>query len=195
MKIFNKYETKDVKVKDPGLKKYINLKEKLVLKSHGRNTDKFSEADVSIIERLVNLLCVPGHRGKKQKIQTRWATGKKNKNIKVVLKALEIIKEKAGKNPVQVLVNAIENASPKDETTTIEYGGARYPQAVDTSPVRRVNLALRNIVHAAYDKTFNSRGNLEKALADEILAASNNNNESKAIKKKTEMEKQADSAR
>lgn len=196
MKIFDRYESKDVKITDEALKKYIKLDEKLVLKTHGRyGTEKFGKAKVNIIERLANLLGVPGHRGKKQRIQTSWASGKYTRNMKVVLKTLNLIEEKIKENPIQVLVKAIENASPRDEVTTIEYGGARYPQSVDTSPMRRLNLALRNMVHGAYDKSFGKKTKIEEALANEIMKAYENTNESFAVQKKNEAEKQADSAR
>ena len=195
MKIFNLYETGGISVEDPGLKDYINLDEKLILKSHGRAREKFGKAKVNVIERLINLVAVPGHRGKKHKIITGRSSGKYTKNAKIVLEALKIIEKKTEKNPVQVLVKAIENTSQRDEITVIEYGGARYPQAVDTSPLRRVNLVLRNMVHGAYDNSFNKKTKIEEALAKEIILASENSNESFAFKKKNEAEKQADSAR
>jgi len=195
MKLFNKFETKEVEVKDPGLKDYIKIEGKMVVKSHGRERDKFSKANVNIIERIVNMMCVPGHRRKKQKIETFWATGKYSKNMKKVLEALDIIQEKTEKNPLQVVVQAIENSAPRDGITTIEYGGARYPQAVDISPLKRINLALRNLIHASYDKSHNAKTKIEVALAEELIKASENNTESSAIKRKIEIEKQADSAR
>jgi small subunit ribosomal protein S7 len=195
MKIFDLYETKEVKVEDESLKKYINLDEKLVLKSHGRHTEKFGKGKINIIERLAGLVAVPGHRGKKHKIQTAWASGKYSKNMQVVLETLKIIAEQTKQNPIQVLIKAIENSSPADEVTTIEYGGARYPQAVDVSPLRRLNLALRNIVHGGYDKAFKKKVKIQEGLAKEILLAAEGSNESNAVQKKTESEKQADSAR
>jgi len=195
MKIFDLYETKEVKIEDPALGGYINLDEKLVLKSHGRHLEKFGQAKINIIERLARLVGVPGHRGKKHKIQTGWATGKYNKNMGNVLEMLKILETKTGKNPIQVLVKAIENAAPNDGVTTIEYGGARYPQAVDISPMRRVNVALRNIVHGGYDKAFGKKTKLAAALAEEVLKAYENSRDSHAVQKKFEGEKQADSAR
>jgi len=196
MKIFDKYETKDIEIRDLGLKRYINLDEKLVLKSHGRYVkDKFGKGKVNIIERLANLVSVPGHRGKKHKIQTSHASGKYAQKIKVILGALEIIEKRTNQNPLQILVKAIENSAPRDEITTIEYGGAKYPQAVDTSPLRRLNLALRNLIHGAYDKAFRKKTKIQEGLAEEILLASENSTESHAVQKKNESEKQADAAR
>ena len=195
MRIFDLYETEDIIINDPGLKRVISLKPKTVLKSHGRVRGNFAQTKTNIVERLANLVGVPGHRGKKHIIMTPLASGKYTRNMKVVLKALKIIEEKTKENPVQVLIKAIENASPREEVTTIEYGGAKYPQAVDTSPSRRGSLTLRLIVHGAYDKSFGKKTKIKEALANEIILASNSSGESQAIMKKIEMEKQANSAR
>lgn len=195
MKIFDMYDATGVEVKDPGLKAVININEKLVLKTHGRYTQKFSKSKVNIIERFIGYLGVAGHRGRKHRIITSWASGKYSKNTKIILGALKIIQDKTKTNPIQIIVRAIENSAPCDEITTIEYGGARYPQAVDVSPVRRIALALRNIVHGAYDKAFNKKASIAEGLATEMLAASAKTPESFAVQKKTESEKQADSAR
>jgi small subunit ribosomal protein S7 len=194
MKIFDLYDPVDVKIEDFGLKKYINLDVKLIVKSKGRYREKFSKAKMNIIEKLINLLSVPGHRGKRHRIMTK-TTGHYTKNANVVIKTFEIIEEKTKQNPIQILIKAIENSAPRDEVTTIEYGGARYPQAVDCSPTRRISLALRNIIHGAYDKSFNKKKKISETLAEEIIAASQGSNESHAIIKKIETEKQADSAR
>jgi small subunit ribosomal protein S7 len=195
MKIFDLYETEQIVINDPGLKRVINVSPKLVLKTHGRKKGGFAQTKVNIVERLVNLVGVPGHRGKKHKIMTGRAAGKYNKNMQTVLKALKIVEEKTKENPVQVLVKAVEKASPREEVTTIEYGGAKYPQAVDCSPIRRVNITLRLIAHGAYDKSFGKKTKIYEALANEIILAANEAPESAAMAKKNEMEKQANSAR
>ncbi|MEN7982527.1 MAG: 30S ribosomal protein S7 [Nanoarchaeota archaeon] len=194
-KIFDLYDISEIKVQEPGLKAVINLKPKLILKSQGRNVVKHGQTRVNIIERLMNKLSVAGHRGKKHKIEKGNATGKYSKNMKIVLNAFKMIEKKTGKNPVEVLIRAIENAAPRDEVTIIEYGGARYPQAVDVSPLRRVNLVLKYIAHGASDKAFNKKKTFAQGLADEIIMASDKNMESFCMRKKNESEKQADSAR
>jgi small subunit ribosomal protein S7 len=194
-KLFDLYDTSAIEVKDPGLKGAINLQPKLVLKSYGRNVQKFGAAKVNIVERLMNRIGVSGHRGKKHRIEVGRATGKYTKNMGIVLEAFRMIEKRTGKNPVEVLVKAIEMSAPRDEITVIEYGGARYPQAVDISPLRRVNLALRWLVHGASDKAFGKKKTLAEALAEEIMLASENKGDSFAARKKNESEKQADSAR
>lgn len=194
-KAFDRYDLSEVEVKDAGLKAVVNLEPKLVVKSHGRNVVKYGQVKVNVIERLMNKLATAGHRGKKHKIQKGKSTGKYTKNMKIILEAFDMIEKKTGKNPVAVLVQAIENGAPRDEVTMIEYGGARYPQAVDVAPIRRINLALKYLTHGAGDKAFNKKKTIAQALADEIILAYDNNGESFAVRKKKEAEAQADSAR
>jgi small subunit ribosomal protein S7 len=194
IKVFNLYDISKIEIKDEALKPFINLQSKLLLKSQGRNVGKFGKTKVNILERLANRIATPGHVGKKHKIITSNASGKYNKNMKIVLKVMQIIETKTGKNPVQILVSAIENGSPKDEVTIIEHGGARYPQSVDTSPMRRVDLALRWMVQGSYQRSFGKK-NFATSLSDEIMKSAAGNMESFAMSKKNEAEKQADSAR
>ncbi|HKZ33853.1 MAG TPA: 30S ribosomal protein S7 [Candidatus Nanoarchaeia archaeon] len=194
-KIFDLYDTEGISVEDPGLKNVINLKPKLILKSHGRNFQKFGQTKINLVERLINRLGVAGHRGKKHRIMLGTSTGKYTRNALIVLEALKLIEKKTGKNPVVVFVKAVEKSAPRDEVTAIEYGGARYPQAVDVSPMRRVNLAVKNLVHGASDKAFNKKKSISQALSEEIILASEENGDSFAVRKRIESEKQADSAR
>ncbi|MEK6830416.1 MAG: 30S ribosomal protein S7 [Nanoarchaeota archaeon] len=194
-KLFGIYDVSNIKINDPGVRRYVNLDSKLVVKSHGRVREKYGKSKVNLLELFANLVAVPGHRGKKHKIQTSWKSGKYSQNMKIVLECLKIIEKRTTQNPIQVLVTAIENAAPRDGITVIEYGGARYPQAVDLSPLRRLTMTLRVIVQGSYDKSFNKKTKIEQALADEIIKAYNRENDSHAMQKKKESEKQADSAR
>jgi small subunit ribosomal protein S7 len=195
MKIFGLWDISEVEVKDAGLKRVINLDDKLLLKSHGRIKYDQAKTKVNVIERLINLLQVPGSRGKKHRIITGWITGKQQKTTMLVIETFKMIEEKTKQNPVAVFIKALENAAPRDEVTAIEYGGARYPQAVDISPRRRLNLTLRFIVNGAYDKAFGKKATMVEALAKEIMGAAENSGESHAISKKNDLEKQADAAR
>jgi len=194
-KVLGLYDMKEVQIKDETLKPYINIEPRLLVRSYGKNTGKFARAKMHIIERLATRVAVPGHIGKKHKIITSWASGNYKGNMKIIMEAMKIIEEKKKINPVQVFVKAIETASPRDEITTIEYGGARYPQAVDVSPLRRVNLAIRWMVQGAYQKCFGKKKKMSQSLADEIMLAFDGNMESYAMSKKNESEKQADAAR
>lgn len=195
-KLFDLYDVEGIEVRDAALKPYLNFKPRLLVKTYGRrNTENFGVTKVNIVERLANRLAVPGHVGKKHKIITSWSSGKYTRNMTTILETLKLIEERTKKNPVQVFVAAIENGSPRDEITVIEQAGARYPQAVDCSPMRRINIALRWMVWGAYAKAFGKKKKMAEALAAEIIAASERSMESYAIGKKNEAEKQADSAR
>lgn len=195
MKVFGLFDASEVRVEDLGLKKVVNLNAKLMLKSHGRIKYDPTRAKVNVVERLINLLQVPGSRGKKHRIITRWITGKQTRCTKIVIDTFKIIEKKTGENSLKVLVKAIENGAPRDEVTSIEYGGAKYPQAVDVSPRRRLNLVLRYLANGAYDKAFNKKATIVEALAKEIMLAAEGSSESYAIQKKNDAEKQADAAR
>ena len=194
-KLFDLYDAQ-VEIKDPALKPYINLTPKLLVKTYGRrNFEHQGNIKVNVVERLANHLQVPGHLGKKHRIITSWSSGKSNKNMHLLLETFKIIEHRTKKNPIQVFVDAIDNGSPRDEITVIEQGGARYPQAVDCSPIRRINLALRWFVQGAYGKAFGKKKKMAEALADEIIKASEGSMDSFSFSKRKEVEKQADSAR
>jgi len=197
IKIFNKWDTSMIKVEDSGLKRYINLQPIVVPRTAGRQAKYrfYKSTAVNIVERLMNKLQVPGHRGKKHFRTSGHCTGKAARLYKTVFNALLLIEKQLNKNPIEILVKAVENAAPREEITTIEYGGARYPQAVECAPQRRVDFALRMFVQGAYTKCFNTKIKLENALSDEIIKAYNLDQSSVAIAKKLELEKQADSAR
>ena len=141
-------------------------------------------------------LQVPGHKGKSHKLTSGHCTGKAMNSYRIVFKAFGIIENQTKKNPIEVFVKALENAAPREEITTIEYGGARYPQAVDCSPQRRIDIALRQMTQGSYAKAFNKKVSMEKALANEIIGAYNADQaSSQAYSKRIELERQAESAR
>jgi len=196
MKLYNKWETQGIILTDLSLKKSINLDGRLVPKNQGRNaSQRFHKSKNSIVERLIGRLMVPGHKGKKHFKSSGSCSGKYTTCSKIIYQTLELLEERTKENPVQILVNAIENAAPREEITTVEYGGARYPQAVDCSPQRRIDLALRMMTQGSYQKSFGKKIKMFQALADEIIAAYNFDQKSAAISKKLEMERMADAAR
>ncbi|QQG38755.1 MAG: 30S ribosomal protein S7 [Candidatus Woesearchaeota archaeon] len=196
IKLFNKWDASGVVVEDLGLKRYLNISPIIVPRTGGRNTTtNFHRNKTTIYERLVNKLQVPGHKGKKHKSTSGRNTGKAYKNQKVVEQVFKILEEKTKQNPIQVFVKAIENAAPRDEITSIEYGGARYPQAVECSPQRRIDIVLRIMVQGSYQKVYGKKAKIVDVLADEILKAYNKDPTSAAMAKKIELERQADASR
>lgn len=196
MKLFNKWDTSQIKVNDKALEPYINLEPVLVPRTQGRSgLNRLWTRPAPIVERLMNKMMVPGHKGRKHKLTSGHNTGKAFKIYRSVEKTFELIEAQTKRNPIEVFVRAIENAAPREEITTIEYGGARYPQAVDMAPLRRIDLALRVMVQGSYQKSFNSKIRIEKALSNEIINAYEQNQQSAAIAKKLEIERQSDSSR
>jgi small subunit ribosomal protein S7 len=195
MKLFNKYDT-NIEVQDLGLRNYINLSPLIVVKTTGRYVKmRFWKSKYNIVERLMNKIMVPGHKSRKHKTTSGRCTGKAQKAYKIVLKTFQIIEEKTKKNPVEVFVRALENAAPREEITTIEYGGAKYPQAVECSPQRRIDLTLRQMIQGSYQRSFNNKKKFHEVLAEEIINAYGLNQQSQAISKKLELERQSDSSR
>ncbi len=193
---FNKWPTTDIVVEDLGLKDYICLEPRIVPKSSGKYAgSRFHKSKSFIVERLINKLMVPGHKSKKHFKSSGRITGKYATAADILKKALIKVEQKTGKNPVEALVKAIENAAPREEIITIEYGGARYPKAVECSPQRRIDFALRVMAQGSFHKSFNGKKSMVDCLADEITHAFNLSNNSAAIAKKLELERQADSSR
>lgn len=196
IKLLNRWDVKGIEVTDLGLKPYVSVEPKIVPKTGARYAkNRFYKSKVFIIERLINKIMVPGHKGKKHFKTSGHATGKANTAVKIVEKAFEEIERQTKENPVKVFVKALENASQREEIITIEYGGARYPKAVECAAQRRVDLALRHMTQGAYHKSFNSKKKIVNCLADEIINAYRMSNASNAIAKKLEVERQADSSR
>jgi len=138
---------------------------------------------------------IPGHKAKKHHRSSGHMTGKGGNAYSIVEQTLELIEKKTKKNPIAVFVQGLENAAQREEIITIEYGGARYPKAVECSPQRRIDITLRLMTQGAAQKAFNSKKSIEIALAEEIINAANMSANSHAISKKNETERQCDSAR
>ncbi|MDD1778880.1 MAG: 30S ribosomal protein S7 [Candidatus Helarchaeota archaeon] len=197
IKIFNEWDISDVVVKDLGLKNYLTLTPNLTCHTHGRHEHKrFKKSQLNVVERFINRLMVPGVSRKKQGgRQAHCLSGKKLRTTKVVDNCFKIIHLKTGKNPVQILVSAIENSAPREETTRISYGGIAYQQSVDIAPQRRVDLALKYIIEPLWRKSFNNISSMEEMIANELMAAAAGDSKSTAVKKKEEKERIAASAR
>ena len=194
--LFDKWSSQGIIVSDPGLKRYVNLNDVLVPKTGGRLSGiRFGKSRYHIVERLINKLMNPGHKGKKHRLCSGHCTGKAITTYNIVQKTFEIIEKETKENPIKVFVKAVENAAPREEVTSIEYGGARYAQAVEVSPQRRIDYVLRLMTQNAYAKSFGKKVNIERALATEILKAYKLDQTSAAISKKLEIERQADSSR
>ncbi len=182
--MLSKYNMNEVKIEDQGLARYINLETINIYTSGVYSNKIFGKSKIPIIERLINNI-----------MRTENYNGKKTKAYKVVRDAFEIIDKKIKKNPMQVFVDALQNSAPKEETTRLRFGGINVPKAVDVSPQRRLDVALRNITQGTLNATYKNKKSVENCLADEIIKASKNDVSSFAVAKKNDVERVAKSAR
>jgi small subunit ribosomal protein S7 len=196
IKAFNRWSTEGIAVEDIGIKPYVQLQAKIVPRTGARYAgNKFHKSKVFIVERLMNKLMIPGHKSKKHFKTSYKMTGKAHKAYDIIEETLKLIEKQTKENPIKIFVKALENAAQREEIITIEYGGARYPKAVECSPQRRIDLALRYMTQGAYHKSFNSKKSMVDCLAEEIINAYRSSQNSNAITKKLEIERQADSSR
>jgi small subunit ribosomal protein S7 len=185
IKLFGKWSFKDIEVRDKGLQRYISLRPLRIPHTMGRHEHKrFRKANVNIVERLVNNLMRPGKN-----------TGKKTKAINTVKHTFEIIHLRTGRNPIEVLVKAVENSAPCEDTTRISYGGIVYHLSVDISPQRRVDLALRHLCEGARQASMHNPRSIAECLAEELILAANHDMKSYAVSKRHEMERIAQASR
>ena len=113
--------------------------------------------------------------------------GKKGVAQKVVYGAFDIIKEKTGKEPLDIFTQAMENIMPVLETKTRRVGGANYQVPMEVRPARRQTLGLRWLT--AYSRARGERTMAER-LAGELMDAANNTGA--AVKRKEEMHRMAE---
>lgn len=181
--LFGQWDVSDIEYSDPSTERYITVTP--VAHTMGRHADKqFAKSDISIVERLTNRLMQSGEN-----------TGKKQQAASIVREALAIVEDRVDDNPVQVLVEAVENAAPREETVRLKYGGISVPKAVDVAPQRRVDQALKFIAEGTHSGSFKSPTDVEEALASQLIGAARDDVETYAISQKEEKERVAAAAR
>ncbi|MFP4115839.1 MAG: 30S ribosomal protein S7 [Candidatus Aenigmatarchaeota archaeon] len=197
MKLFDRWDVEGIEPEDPGLKDHINLEPMLApKKSHGRHAaDRFTKSEVNLVERLMNHLMGPGHRGKKHKVSSGNCGGKSRKVWDITKETFSIIKEREDENPLRVLLGAVENTAPVEEVSSYQVGSIIKRKAVITSPQRRIDISLRHIAQGAYSNSVGSEKEMAECLAEEILAAYNKERESYAFRQKERLEREAEGAR
>ena len=183
--LFNRWDMSEVEIQDPSLARYVNLHTMIVPHSCGKLVgQQFNKSNMLIVERLINKL-----------MQSEKNTGKKELTIRIVREAFEIVNKKTKKNPVQVLVDAVANTGPREETVRLKYGGINVPKSVDTAPQRRVDIALWFITDGVQQASHKKKKTVSEALAEELISAANGDTRSYAVSKKEERERIAKAAR
>ena len=182
--VLQKYDLSTVKIEDQGLQRYINLDLRDFFLGAPHANKMFAKANVSIVERMITNL-----------MKTEMYTGQKSKAYRVLREAFDIIEKRTKTNPLQILVDALQNAAPKEETTRLRFGGIMVPKAVDVAPLRRLDIAIRNICTGTMNASHKNKKHIEACLADELLKASKNDPASFAVAKKNDVERVAKAAR
>ena len=181
--LFGTWSVDDIEFQDPSTERYITVTP--IAHTMGRHADKqFSKSEISIVERLINRL-----------MQTGENTGKKQMTTRIVREAFGSIHDRTGENPVQVLVRAVEHSAPREETVRLKYGGISVPKAVDISPQRRVDQALKFIAEGVHNASFKSENDVVEALAQQLMGAANNDVDTYAVNQKEEKERVAAATR
>ena len=181
--LFGEWAVSGIEYGDPSTQRYINVTP--IAHTMGRHTDtQFKKSELSIVERLINRL-----------MQTDENTGKKQQTTRIVREAFDVVHERTDRNPVQVLVTAVEHAGPREETVRLKYGGISVPKAVDVAPQRRVDQALKFIAQGTYNATFKSATPVEEALANQLIGAADYDLQAYPVSQKEEQERVAAAAR
>jgi len=196
--LFEKWDASEVTVSDLGLRHYIKIEPTVIPNTFGKKASKrFGKEETHVVERLANKIMVTGHL-KDSRVHKRVSgrdSGKKQTTYKLIKNAFEIIEKKTKQNPLKVLIMALENAAPREETTRIRQGGIIAHRAVDVAPARRLDIALSFISHGAGQRAFNKKQSFSAALAEEIISAMNYDTKTYSIAKREELERVAQSAR
>jgi small subunit ribosomal protein S7 len=182
-KLFGVWDVTEIAYADPSTKRYMTVTP--IAHTMGRHASKqFKKSEISLVERLINRL-----------MQTDENTGKKQRANRIVRDAFDIVHERTEENPVQVLVTAVENAAPREETVRLKYGGISVPKAVDVAPQRRVDQALLFISDGVANATYKSSTSAAEALARELIGAADYDAQTYSISQKEERERVAAAAR
>ncbi|KAG6744911.1 hypothetical protein POTOM_051552 [Populus tomentosa] len=164
VKLFNRWSFDDINVNDISLADYVGVQVKhatYVPHTAGRySVKRFRKAQCPIVERLTNSLQMHGRNN-----------GKKLKAVTIVKHAMEIIHLLTDQNPIQVIVDAVVNSGPREDATRIGSAGVVRRQAVDISPLRRVNQALYLLTTGAREAAFRNIKTIAECLADELINA------------------------
>ena len=186
-KLFGRWSYDGVQSPDHSLANYLQVntvrQQVFVPYTAGRYQQRrFKKAQCPIVERLTTMLmCAKGRNN-----------GKKQMAVRIVKQAMELIHLLTGENPIQILVTAISNGGAREDSTRIGSGGVVRRQAVDVSPLRRVNQAIYLICKGARESAFRNVKSVSECLADEIInAAKGTGSNSAAARKKDEIERVA----
>jgi len=186
IKLFDKFSYTEVSVKDETLAPIINISIPGIVPhtSTKINLGRFGKIHTSIVERFVVHLMQHGRN-----------SGKKRLAIRLFQEACEIMHDRTKENPIQLLVDAVINSGPRESSARVGRGGSMKRSSVDVSPYRRVNVALKYLADAIRSGAFKNHKTMPEVIANELMAAAKNSQNSNAVKKREEVERIAKSNR
>mmetsp|Transcript_17031 Transcript_17031/g.20261 ORF Transcript_17031/g.20261 Transcript_17031/m.20261 type:complete len:240 (+) Transcript_17031:133-852(+) len=188
VKLFGKWSFAGIEVRDISLEDYIACKGQhatFLPHTAGRyQMKRFRKASCPIVERLACCLMRKGRNA-----------GQKLMACRIIQHTLEIIHLLTDQNPIQIVVDAVINSGPREDSTRVGGAGVVRRQAVDMSPFRRVNYALYLLATGAREASFRNLKTMAECLAEELINAARGSSNSYAIKKKDEIERVSKSNR
>lgn len=188
IKLFGKWTFEDVEIRDISLEDYIacgRYHATYLPHTAGRyQVKRFRKASCPIVERLAVCLMRKGRNA-----------GQKLMAVRLIEYTLEIIHLLTDQNPIQIIVDAVINSGPREDSTRVGGAGVVRRQAVDMSPFRRVNYALYLLATGAREASFRNLKTMAECLAEELINAARGSSNSYAIKKKDEIERVSKSNR
>merc|ERR1712078_893072 len=145
--------------------------------------NKYSFEDVAVQDIALKdyVACKPAHAVFLPHSAGRWAKKR----------CCDIIHLTTGENPIQVIVDAVVNSGAREDSCRIGSAGVVRRQAIDVSPLRRVNTAIHLLTTGARDSAFRNIKTIAECLAEEFQNAAKGSSNSCAIKKKDEIERVA----
>jgi small subunit ribosomal protein S5e len=178
IKLFGRWSF-EVTCNDLSLADYISVHPVYLPHTQQRyNVQRFKKATCPIVERMVNAMMYHGRNN-----------GKKLLAVRILKHTLEIIHLLTDENPMQVVIDAIINAGPREDSTRVGSQGTVRRQAVDISPMRRVNYAIWLLTTGAREAAFRNIKTIAECLADELINAAKGSSNSFAVRKKDELER------
>merc|ERR1712057_29514 len=139
---------------------------------------RFNKAQCPLVERITNSLMMHGRNN-----------GKKIMAVRIMKHTMEIIHLTTGENPIQIITDAVVNSGAREDSCRIGSAGVVRRQAIDVSPLRRVNMAIVLLTQGARQAAFRNIKTIAECLAEEIMNAAKGSSNSYAIKKKDEIER------
>lgn len=186
LKLFNKFDGASVTVSDESLRPFINVDANVILPHTSSRLQRHfnGKSKLPIVERFCCYLMKKGRN-----------SGKKLLSMRLVEDAFTLIQYQTSINPLQILVDALINSGPREDSARVGRGGAIKRTSVDVAPIRRLNISLFLLTRGIRESAMKNFKSMPECIADELINASKGSPNSFAVKKRDEIERVAKSNR